>query len=412
MKLTVKSTAGLKLPPGKRDHIEFDDDIPGFGVRVREGGSRTYVFQYKVGAKQRRLALGSLGAIDFGKARDNAKDLYAKVRLGQDPAGEKADTKAKAHKTFKAVADEFLEHKRETLRPRSYPDVERHLLVHAKTLHGLQIDKIKLADIAAVIGAVEKNAGARKRRGKGAVTRNRTRTSLSTFFSWAVSEGHVTANPVIGTRRADETSRDRVLSPAELRLIWKAQPDDHFGAIMKLLALTGQRAGEIAGLRWAEVHDDRIEFPGDRTKNGRPHTVPLSPIAKAIIAAQPRRTTANGEPRDLIFGAGEGPFSGWSKAKTELDVAIKEAASKAIPHWTPHDLRRSFATHCAEMGIAPHIIELVLNHVSGHRAGVAGIYNRSTNEPEKRAALVRWADQLMAWVEGRKANVTQLRRPA
>ena len=315
MRLTVKSTAGLKLPPGKDDYIEWDDEIPGFGVRLRKGGSRNYIFQYKIGAKQRRMKIGKLGAMDFGKARKRAEEIHALVHTGKDPAGEKAETKAKAHRTFKPIADEFLELKRATLRPRSYPDVERHLLLHAKPLHELQIESIKLADIASCIGAVQKNSGD--------VTRNRVRTSLSTFFSWAMSEGYVTGNPVIGTRRAEEQSRERVFTPAELRIIWKALPDNQYGAIMKLLALTGQRAAEIAGLRWSEIHDDRIELPRERTKNDRPHVVPLSPTAKTIIEAQPRRTTAAGQPRDLIFGAGEGPFSGWSKAKDELEAAIK-----------------------------------------------------------------------------------------
>ena len=421
MKLTVTSTASLTLPAGKTDHIEFDDEIPGFGLRIREGGARTLVFQYKIGAKQRRMKLGRLGAVDFKNARKKAMIYSGRVADGEDPAGEKAETRAKAHKTFGALVVDFLDHKRETLRPRSYPDLERHLLVYAKTLHGLQIDRIKLADIANCIAAVEKNSGK--------VTRNRARTSLSTFFSWALSEGCVTSNPVIGTRRAAEKSRDRVLSPTELRLIWNSLPDDDYGAIMKLLALTGQRASEIAGLRWSEVQRDLIELPGERTKNGLPHTVPLSLVAKAIVDAQPRRTTDKGKPRDLIFGNGEGPFSGWSKAKERLSAAIKKAG-KALPHWTPHDLRRSFATYAGGglpahqlaklsqseqkqaggLGVQPHIIEAVLNHISGFKAGVAGNYNRSTYESDKRVALDLWADRLMAIVENRESNVTALRR--
>lgn len=406
MKLTTAYVRNLTLPKGQSELIEFDDDVPGFGVRLRDGGSRSWIFQYKIGAKQRRMALGKLSAIDVGKARDTAKDLYAKVRLGQDPAGEKAEAKATAHHTFGALVDEFLAVKKKNLRPRSYPDVERHLKTHAKVLHGLQIEKISLRDIATCLTAVEN--------GSGGVTRNRVRTTLSTFFSWCISEGYTTANPVIGTTRAEETTRDRVLSPAELRTIWASLPADQFGDIMKLLALTGQRAAEIAGLRWSEIEEEGtatiIRLPGARTKNHRDHSVSLSPAAKAIVEKQARRTKPDGEPRDLIFGNGEGPFSGWSKAKDELDAAIKKANGNALPHWTPHDFRRSFATHASEMGVAPHIIEAVLNHVSGHKAGVAGIYNRATYEPEKRAALVRWADQLMAWVEGKESNVTTLRR--
>jgi integrase len=278
-------------------------------------------------------------------------------------------------------------------------------LTHAKVLHGLQLAKIERRDCAACIAAVAKNSGA--------VTSNRVRTSLSGFFSWAIGEGLTEQNPVIGTNRKEEKARARVLSPAELKLIWGALEDDHFAAIMKLLALTGQRAGEVAGMGRSEIDlEARLwTIPGDRTKNHRPHTVPLSNAAHAIIAAQPRRTNADGKLRDLIFGQGEGPFSGWSNSKEALDARITKGAGAALPHWTPHDLRRSFATHAAEvLKIQPHVIEAVLNHVSGFRAGVAGIYNRATYDPEKRIALDRWADQLLAWVEGRESNVTTLQR--
>jgi integrase len=274
-------------------------------------------------------------------------------------------------------------------------------------LHGLQLAKITRQDIATCVTAVRTHSGA--------VTGNRVRTSLSRFFSWSIEQDIVDQNPVIGTKPVTEQKRDRVLSPTELRVIWSALGDDDYAAIMKLLALTGQRAGEIAGLHWSEVRELEIVLPGERTKNHRPHTVPLSDLARAIIeamAARPRRVTTDGKPRDLVFGLGEGPFSGWSNSKDALDERIAETAGKPLPHWTPHDLRRSFATHAAEMGIQPHIIEAVLNHVSGHRAGVAGIYNRALYEPEKRAALARWADQLLAWIEGRKSNVIALAQTA
>lgn len=298
--------------------------------------------------------------------------------------------------TFEAVASQFLERQKKRLRPRSYPDVERHLLVHSKALHRLLLAKISKRDIASCLTAVEKNSGA--------VTHNRVRTSLSTLFAWAMSKGLVESNPVIGTERNKEHSRDRVLEPAELRAIWSALPDDDFGDILKLLALTGQRAGEIAALRWSEVQDDQIVLPGERTKNHRPHIVPLSTAAQEILAALPRRTG-----RDLVFGSGKGPFSGWSSCKNRLDARIAEAG-KPLAHWTPHDLRRTAATGMAKLGVLPHVIEAVLNHVSGHKAGVAGIYNRATYDKEKRDALNVWADHVMAIVEGRVATVVPLKR--
>jgi integrase len=398
--LTAKNVKALPLPAGKAETIVFDDDIAGFGLRIREGGSRTLIFQYKLGGKQRRIALGSVAALDFTKARKSAERLYARVKLGEDPAGDKIEAKGKAAQTFKATADDFLEIKKQELKARSYPDVERHMMKHAKVLHEMQVGSVTRADVAAVLTAARKNSGA--------VTANRVRATLSTFFGWCLGEGLIENNPVIGTNRNKEVERDRVLSPAELRLIWGALEDDDFGVIVKLLALTGQRASEIAGLRRSELCETKtgpvIDLPKERTKNHRPHVVPLSPAAEAAIAARPLRD------RVYVFGLGEGPFSGWSKCKEALDARVtKTNGGKALPKWGLHDLRRSFSTHANELGVAPHIVEAVLNHVSGHKRGVAGTYNRATYEPEKRAALNLWAEQLMAWVEGRKSNVTPLR---
>jgi integrase len=417
---TAHTVRSAGIPPGKSEKIFFDDDVPGFGLRIREGGSRSFIFQYKLGAKQRRYALGTATALNFATTRKTAEQLYARVKLGQDPASDKVQARASAAQTIKAGVETFLAQKRGELRERSYPDLARHLLLHAKPLHELPMAKITRRDIAPVLVSVTKNSGA--------VTANRVRTSLSTFFSWALEQGTADANPVVGTSRNKEQSRDRVLTPAELRLIWANLGDDHFAAIVRLLALTGQRAGEIAGLRWKEIHDGMILLPAERSKNHRAHVVPLSCPALAIIDAQEHRAD-----RDLIFGRGTKPFSGWSNCKERLDARIKKAnRGKDIPHWTPHDLRRTFATYAGGglsahllaklpardkevaqgLDLDPHIVEAVLNHISGARGGVAGTYNRSTYENPKRIALDRWAEHLTAIVEGRASNVTSLRREA
>ena len=293
--------------PSRQERSDyFDDEISGFGLRLREKGSRTFIFQYKLGTKQRRINLGKATADRLAAVRKTADKLAARVtHFGEDPASDKAENKASAAKTFKVIADDYLAIQRERLRKRTYPDIERHLLKHAKPLHELQLAKIDRADVAAVLTSVTKDSGD--------VTANRVRTSLSGFYAWAMEQGLVDANPVIGTGRHKEKSRDRVLTPDELRLIWNALADDHYGAIMKLLALTGQRENDIAALRWSEIADDKILLPGERTKNHRDHAVPLSEPARAILAKQPKRTKQDGKPRDLIFGRSVGPFSGWSK---------------------------------------------------------------------------------------------------
>jgi integrase len=271
--------------------------------------------------------------------------------------------------------------------------------------------------VAALHVALTSSAGAR--------TANLVRSSVSAFFTWAMARGLAERNPVMGTEKNEEKSRDRVLAPAELRLLWNALDDDQHGACIKLLALTGQRLSEIGSLRWSEVHDGEIILPAERTKNGRPHVVPLSEAANKIIAQQSKGAD------DLIFG--KRGFVNWSNSKMRLDKRITEAnGGKPIAHWTPHDLRRTFATYAggglpehqlkklpareremaAGLGIQPHVVEAVLNHVSGARGGVAGVYNRSTYGAEKRQALDLWADRLLAIVEGRKSIVTPLKRDA
>jgi integrase len=167
-------------------------------------------------------------------------------------------------------------------------------------------------------------------------------------------------------------------------------------------------------------HNSIDGIPPERTKNNRPHDVPLSVHARAILQEQPRRAG-----RDLIFGEGEGAFQGWGRAKRALDgriLAARKAAAKEVgtdlrkvkpmPAWRLHDLRRTVATRMADLGVQPHVIEAVLNHISGHKAGVAGVYNRSTYIAEKTAALALWAEHVLALVQGREGKIVPLKIPA
>jgi integrase len=400
MKLTTSTVGKTGLPAGKNEAIFFDDDIPGFGLRLRAGGSRSFVFQYKLGTKQRKMGLGVATAETVTRARKTAGELHARVKLGQDPASDKVEAQRQASETFGPSAEEFLDTLRDRYRPGSFREIRRHLLLHAKPLHYLPVARITLRDVADLIASVTKHSGN--------VTGNHVRSSLSVLFSWLIQNGRVPANPVVNTGKNPQKARDRVLSAAELKLIWDNLNDDQYAAIVKLLALTGQRANEIAGLRWSEISDGQIVLPAERTKNKRTHTLPLSTAAAEVIQKQPVRAN-----RDLVFGDGIGPFSGWSRCKERLDARITEANSaKPLPDWTIHDLRRSTATHMAEIGVLPHIVEAVLNHVSGHKAGVAGTYNRATYEKDKRDALIRWAEHLASIVKGRPGKVMPLRRGA
>jgi integrase len=197
---------------------------------------------------------------------------------------------------------------------------------------------------------------------------------------------------------------------SELWLVWNAAGDDHFGAIVRLLILTAQRADEIASLHWSEISDDAILLPSERTKNHRQHLVPLAEPALDILRAQPRRANDDGVLRDLVFGIGQRGFSGWSRCKERLDERIARENGKPLPGWRVHDLRRSVATGMAALEIQPHIIESVLNHITGSRSAISRVYNRSTYEPEKRRALELWADHVTAVVEGQPSNIVTLQR--
>ncbi|MEC5322753.1 tyrosine-type recombinase/integrase [Aurantimonas sp. A3-2-R12] len=396
MRLTGPNVSKLSLPDGKSEMIVFDDALPGFGVRMRSGGKRVWVAQYRVGSKQRRVTIGNVEAIGADRARAAAKDILAKVQLGDDPQSVKAAERKRAATTTGSVAELYLAGPAKSrLRDRSYHEVDRHLRVHWKPLCDIPIHLVTRSDIATRLNTIARDSGP--------FAANRARATLSALFGWAMREGIVEANPVIGTNKATaEVSRDRVLSDDELRLIWQLCGSADYGRIVRLLILTGQRREEVAGMRWSELDLAKAAWslPKERTKNSLPHDVPLSPAAVDILAGVPKR-----EGRDLVFGEGEGPFSGWSKAKIALDARVAKErtqdtdastarganeVSKHVAPWRLHDIRRTVATRLGDLGVLPHVVEAVLNHVSGHRAGVAGIYNRAAYAKEKREALETW----------------------
>jgi len=387
MKLTAKALAAHEWS-GKSDEIVFDDDIAGFGLRRRDG-RQSWIFQYAIGLGTgritRRIKIGDYPALSPAKAREEASDLHAKVHLHGDPAIERKRNRIEAGNTFGKLIEQYLEFKKGQLRLRSFAEVKRHLEVNAKPLHSLPLSSVDQAAVAARLNAVAKG---------GTISANRTRASLSAMFTWAMGEGLAASNPVANTNRREEKTRDRVLSDAELRTLWRSLEDDDYGTIVKILVLTGQRVNEIAGLRWSEIASDydKMELPSERTKNGRAHDVPITATVRALLES---RGKAKG--RELIFGRGNGPFSGWSKAKRALDER-----TGPLKHWTLHDLRRTAATGMAGIGIQPHVIEAVLNHVSGHKGGIAGIYNRAQYSAEKAQALARWDEHVASIASGKR----------
>ena len=231
---------------------------------------------------------------------------------------------------------------------------------------------------------------------------NRTLAILRKWFNWMIAKDIIkTLSPCAGVEpSAKENSRERVLTTEEIAALWMAsdQLGETFGPFVKLLLLTGQRRSEVAGICWSEIDIDKKTWtlPGERTKNGETHTVPLSPQAWTIIEA-----AKDGTGDHVLSTTGATAISGFSRAKRQLDKLL----SFRKP-WTYHDIRRSVVTHLADnLAVPPHVIEAIVNHISGHKAGVAGTYNRATYATDKREALERWADHIDAIVAKVKAMI-------
>jgi integrase len=368
----------LKVPKGKSEIIAFDDLLPGFGIRIRRGGSKRFIYQYKLNGTNRRVTFKEA---NVKRARAAAQILAAKVTLGSDPALEKEAAHDAAGDTFKRCLDRYLTRPQGRRRERTLQEIRRHLERNLAPLHRLHIrtiDRRRVADELVRLTAEN-----------GAVQSNRTRSSLSAFLNWCIGEGYIDVNVAAQTNKHEEIARSRVLSDAELRTIWRALPEQgDYRDLIRLLILTGQRLREIANLSWREVDLDKaiITLPPDRTKNHRPHVVPLSAPALEILKGRVR------EERELVFGTGVRGFSNFSKSKRLLD----ERAKLKSP-WVVHDIRRSVATGLAKL-VQPHIVECVLGHVGGFRAGVSGVYNLHAYEFEKRQALDLWGKHISGLV--------------
>jgi integrase len=386
------------MPAGKKDHIVWDDSLPGFGVRLRDN-SRRWIVQYRVGRQQRRESLGDIRRVKLDDARKIARQRFAQVELGVDPAAERAQARIAASATtltLAIVAERYLAAKADILRPNTYRAAKLHFAVHWKALADRPLDGIKRVDVAARLQEIVKE--------HGRTAAARARGNLSALFGWAMKEGLCENNPVLVTNDPAEgiEARDRVLTDHELALVWKNSRDDDFGRIVKLLILTGCRREEIGALKWDEIDFETgiMTIPGERTKNHKALALTLPAIAIEILRSVPHRAD-----REYVFGSRGGAFGAWSYATIALHSRITATQGSPIPHWTLHDLRRTTRTGMGKLGVQPHIAEMVINHVKG---GVQAIYDRHKYEREIKAALALWAEHVMAVVESRASKVVSL----
>jgi integrase len=375
-----------------------------------QAGRKTWVVRYRVAGAQRQKSLP--GALPLRQARAHAAEIRALAARGTDvvrdgraaaDAARRGAEDARA-RSLAVVAERYLADAAKRLRPASLKPARLYLTKHWRALHARPADELGRREIMAVLEPYA-----------GRVTAAQMLAHLSACLSWGVERGLLERNAATGIKApVQRVARERVLGEDEVRAVWAATADGAgpgtdaaYGAIVRLLLLTGQRRQEVGGLRWAELDLDRAlwRLPGERTKNGRPHDVPLPRQAVEILRAA---GSGEGEGGEFVFGRrGGGPgFRAWDAGKVDLDRRC------GVTGWRLHDLRRTAVTGMAELGVAPHVVEAVVNHVSGHKAGVAGVYNRAVYAVEKRAALQRWADHLERLVAGRAAaaNVVALGR--
>lgn len=440
LKLTKTSVEALS--PGAKDIYCWDTQLSRFGLRVTPSGSRIYLVQYRSRAvageppKTRRITIGHHGkpwTVD--QARSEAKRLLAQVDLAGDPfADREADRLARRaaidaaeaealrladrqRDTFTAVAERFIELRAK--RNRSWQETER-LLRHGPVAQwgDRHIGDIRRADVADLIDGIARRSPAIARA---------TFAAVRPLFSWCLERDLITTSPCEGLRAPPRPkSRERVLTDEEIRLAWQGSDrlSGLFGPLVKLLILTGQRRAEVAGMTWAELDLDAgvWRLTGDRTKNARAHEVDLSEQALAVIADIPKTGA-------LLFPArGEGAARGFSATKRQLNRRVREAGEAKLDNgeepeelpdastWRLHDLRRTAATGMAALGVAPHVVERVLNHVSGAQGGLVGVYQRHEYRTERKAALAAWGSKVETIVSGREepTNVTPMpvRRPS
>ena len=395
MKLT---TANFNLPASKQDAIVFDDTLIGFGLRLRRGIGgkviRNWIVQYRSHGRSRRMRVGSAETLTAAQARAEAKKLLARVELGEDPQAHKAERRERDEHSLRSVAQDYLDTKT-GIKPRSLELLRWYLLEgpHMRPLLATPVDKVTRRDVAKRLLEAAKKSGV--------PTSIALRSAVSSMFSWAMQMGLVEYNPVIAAYKPETPqSRERVLSNAELAALWCGLGDDDYSKVVKLLALTGARRGEIGGMRWSEIDFDKSTWtlPRERSKNGKAHTLPLTSLMLSIIESVPRRDRF-----DILFGFRRG-FTGWSIGKRALDEQL------GLQHWTHHDIRRSVATGLANLGVQPHVVEEILNHQSGHKKGPASVYNRSVYANEVRAALLMWSDHIRTLVEGNERKIVPMRQ--
>lgn len=386
--LTDAKLAALKPPAAGQIEIS-DAVVPGLRVRLGVSGGRTFIVRKRIGSRVKTITLGRYSPrFGLADARKKARTILSDIEAGGDPSA--ATTARKREATGKTIRTMWPDYKAAKADRRSIKEIERIFNRHILPHFGDRIaDTITRAEITRFIDEIARTSP---------VMGRNVLAHLSSFYGWALPRlDSLPGNPCRDAGRPPAPkSRDRVLTDSELGILWNVLDDEPapFGPAIKLLILTGQRRSEV-------FEADRSEFdaeaklwtiPRERAKNGVAHLVPLSEEALTIIESLPVRDDS-----DKLFparGNGENGPSGFSKTIARVRAALEKEAERPISRWTLHDLRRTLATGLQRLGVRLEVTEAVLNHISGSRAGIVGVYQRHDYFKEKREALAAWAKEV------------------
>jgi integrase len=418
--------------PATRREIP-DGKVGGLYLVVQPSGQKSWALRYRVAGAPKKFTIGSYPAVSLGAARRKAQKAMAEVVDGLDPSAQKkaAREAQKAANTtedrVENVVESFIKrHLEAKAKPSWAKEGARLLRAEINPKFGKRrLGEISAKDVDKLLGEIAERAP---------ITANRTLAVFRKLCNWAVSPkvGLIGASPCAGVEAPTvERSRERVLSDDEVKFAWGAFDvvGWPFGPLAKLLLLTGARRDEVASMEWREVDlaAKVWRIPSARTKNKRPHEIPLSDTVVAILKEFPkvetgREKSETPKPALVFTTTGKTSVSGFSRAKDAIDAVMLELLQKDAENrgrspnavtppqrWVIHDLRRTVATNLQKLGIKLEVTEAVLNHVSGSRAGIVGVYQRHEYATEKRQALDAWAHRLEAIVSGdARSNVVEL----
>jgi integrase len=389
--LTIKTLENIR--PGTARREIPDGHTRGLYFVMQPSGTASWAVRYRFKGKPRKMTLGPYPAVALKPARELASAALAAVAKGDDPGAEKQEAKRKAapaRDLIENLVPVFIErHAKQKNRPTHATETERILKREiAGPWKGRQLSGITRADIHELLdGIVDRGAP---------IQANRTLCAFRKMCAWAVDRGIVDTSPCQGVKAPSaERSRDRVLTNAEIKTAWAAfeAAGWPFGFLAQFLLLTAARRDEGAQATWAEINlDNRVwTIPAARVKNSQEHSIPLSEPAAELLCKLPR---IDGRPGFVFTTTGKSAVSGFSRAKRLFDELAAADTGEALPPWRLHDLRRTAASSMTALGIAPHVVDAVLNHKSGAIKGVSAVYMRYSYAAEKREALDKWADFL------------------